>query len=311
MPRPTRLLLIDDDRLQHRVVQQMVKNFRGAPLELESAETYAAGLKKLLSGKYAVCLLDYRLGEKDGLALLREAQEARCETPIIFLTADTSEEVDLAALEAGASDYLVKNEITPRLLERAIRYALKLGQTLSQLRQLATHDELTGIINRREFQRALDEEWRRAERFKHPFALVIADLDHFKLINDTHGHQAGDEVLRHVASLLAGQVRTVDRVSRHGGEEFALLMVETDRKQAVEALKRLYALLAETPCIIPEKNLTIHVTLSAGVAAMPSDASSPAELLAKADKALYAAKKAGRNRIVTADGKVVKPVVES
>lgn len=307
---PTRLLLIDDDRLQHRIVQQMVKNFRGAPLELESAETYAAGLKKLLSGKYAVCLLDYRLGERDGLMLLREALEARCETPIIFLTADTSEEVDLAALEAGASDYLVKNEITPRLLERAIRYALKLGQTLSQLRQLATHDELTGIINRREFQRALDEEWRRAERFKHPFALVIADLDHFKLINDTHGHQAGDEVLRHVASLLAGQVRTVDRVARHGGEEFALLMVETDRKQAVEALKRLYALLAETPCIIPGKNLTIQVTLSAGVAVMPSDASSPAELLAKADKALYAAKKAGRNRIVTADGKVVKPVVE-
>ncbi|MBI3885603.1 MAG: diguanylate cyclase [Opitutae bacterium] len=311
MARLPRLLLIDDDRLQHRIVQQMVKHFRGAPLELESAETYAAGLKKLLGGQYAVCLLDYRLGERDGLALLREAQAARCETPVIFLTAETSEEVDVAALEAGASDYLVKNEITPRLLERAIRYALKLGLTLSQLRQLATHDELTGIINRREFQRVLDEEWRRAQRFQHPFALVIADLDHFKLINDTHGHQVGDEVLWHVASLLAGQVRTVDRVARHGGEEFALLMVETDRKQAVEALKRLYALLAETPCVIAEKNLTIPVTLSAGVAAMPSDAGSPAELLAKADKALYAAKKAGRNRIVTADGKVVRPVVET
>lgn len=311
MARPTRLLLIDDDRLQHRVVQQMVHKFQGEPLELDWADTYAAGLKKLLGGKYAVCLLDYRLGERDGLALMREAQAARCETPIVFLTAETSTAVDHAALEAGAADYLLKNEITLRTLERSIRYARKLGQTLSQLRQLATHDELTGIINRREFQRVLDEEWLRSERFKHPFAVVIADLDHFKAVNDTHGHQVGDEVLKHVASLLAGQMRTVDRVARHGGEEFALLMVETDRKQAVEAMKRLYALLADMPCIIPEKNLSISVTLSAGVAAMPSAASSPSDLMAIADKALYAAKKAGRNRIVTADGKVVKPGVES
>ena len=306
MPRPARILLVDDDRLQHRLVEGMAKGFRGEPFELEAVDHYAAGLKKLLSGQFAVCLLDYQLGDRDGLALLREAKAAGCETPVIMLTSDTSDDVDLAALEAGASDYLIKGELTARTLERAIRYARKLGQTLSQLRQLATHDELTGISNRREFQRALDEEWRRSERFKHPFALVLADLDHFKLINDTHGHQAGDEVLKHVASLLAGQVRTVDRVARHGGEEFAVLMVETDRKAAVAAMQRLYALLAETPCVIPGMNLTIPVTLSSGVAAMPSDASSPAELLAKADKALYAAKKAGRNRIVTADGKVVK-----
>ena len=306
MPRPARILLVDDDRLQHRLVEGMVKGFRSEAFELETVDNYAAGLKKLLSGQFAVCLLDYQLGERDGLALLREAKAAGCETPVIMLTSDTSDDVDLAALEAGASDYLIKGELTARTLERAIRYARKLGQTLTQLRQLATHDELTGIINRREFQRALDEEWRRSERFKHPFALVLADLDHFKLINDTHGHQVGDEVLKHVASLLAGQVRTVDRVARHGGEEFAVLMVETDRKAAVAAMQRLYALLAETPCVIPGKNLTIPVTLSAGVAAMPSDASSPAELIAKADKALYAAKKAGRNRIVTADGKVVK-----
>lgn len=310
MPRSLRLLLIDDDHLQHRLVEGMTKIFRGDSCELDTADNYAAGLKKLLSGKYAACILDYQLGERDGLMLLREAKTAGCETPVIMLTSDTRDDVDRAALEAGAADYLIKGALTPSSLERAIRYASKLGQTLKQLRQLATHDELTGIINRREFQRALDEEWHRSERFKHPFALVLADLDHFKLINDTHGHQAGDEVLRHVASLLAGQVRTVDRVARYGGEEFAFLMVETDRKAAVAAMQRLYALLAETPCIISGKNLPLHVTLSAGVAVMPSDAGSPAELLAKADKALYVAKKAGRNRIVTADGKVVRSVVK-
>jgi two-component system, cell cycle response regulator len=133
----------------------------------------------------------------------------------------------------------------------------------------------------------------------------MVDIDHFKRINDTHGHQIGDEVLRHVASLLAGQVRTVDRVARYGGEEFALIMVETDTKGATENIKRLGVLLAETPCVVPDSNLTIEVTLSAGVASSLEDSTSASDLVAAADKALYAAKKGGRNRIVQADGAVV------
>jgi diguanylate cyclase (GGDEF)-like protein len=141
-------------------------------------------------------------------------------------------------------------------------------------------------------------------RFQRPFTLVMADIDHFKRINDVHGHQTGDEVLRHVASLLAGQVRNVDRVARYGGEEFALIMIETDRPGAMETVKRLGVLLAETPCIVSD-TLTVEVTLSAGIASSLEDAKSPSDLVAAADRALYAAKKAGRNRIVSADGKTV------
>ncbi|MBI2813433.1 MAG: diguanylate cyclase [Opitutae bacterium] len=300
-----RLLLIDDDRQQQHLMQGLVKNFRSGAFDLDGAASYDEGLKKLLSGKYAVCLLDFRLDAKDGLALMREARIAGSETPVIILTADDSEEVDLAAMEAGAVDYLVKAALNPRLLERSIRYALKLGETLTQLRQLAQRDELTRLLNRREFKRILEEEWDRSIRFQRPFALVMADIDHFKKINDTHGHQAGDEVLRHVASLLAGQVRTVDRVARYGGEEFALIMIETDTKGATENIKRLGVLLAETPCIIESKNLTLEVTLSAGVATSLTDATSATDLVAAADKALYAAKRGGRNRIVQADGSVV------
>lgn len=304
-PKVRRILLIDDDRLQQRLMQGLVQNFRGGAFELDGAESYAEGLKKLLSGKYAVCLLDYRLDAQDGLALLREARIAGSETPVIILTADDSEEVDIAAMEAGAVDYLVKATLNPRLLERSIRYALKLGETLSQLRQLAQRDELTKLLNRREFSRILNEEWDRSVRFKRPFALVMVDIDHFKKINDTHGHQVGDEVLRHVASLLAGQVRNVDRVARYGGEEFALIMIETDGKSAAEHIKRLGVLLAETPCVVESKNLTVDVTLSAGVATSIGDATSALDLVEVADKALYAAKKGGRNRIVMADGTVV------
>ena len=306
MSKLRKILLIDDDRQQQHLMQGLVANFRSGPFELEGAATYELGLKKLLSGKFAVCLLDYRLDAGDGLALLREARIAGCETPVIILTADDSEEVDIAAMEAGAVDYLVKATINLRLLERSLRYALKLGETLSQLRQLAQRDELTRLLNRREFQRILEEEWDRSVRFKRPFTLVMVDIDHFKRINDTHGHQIGDEVLRHVASLLAGQVRTVDRVARYGGEEFALMMVETDRRSATQNVQRLGVLLAETPCVIPGSELTIEVTLSAGIAASPADATSASDLVAAADRALYAAKKGGRNRIVLADGEMVE-----
>ena len=149
------------------------------------------GLARLLTGNYAVCLLDYRLGERDGLQLIREAAESGCRTPIVFLTAESSENVDIQAMEAGALDYLVKGEITPRSLERSLRYALKLGETLEALRRLATRDELTGLANRREYDRILAEEEDRAQRFGQPLSLVIIDLDRFKLVNDTHGHAAG------------------------------------------------------------------------------------------------------------------------
>lgn len=297
---PRKILLIDDDRLQHALLQGFVGNFRGGPWTLEVAADYATGLKKLLSGRHAVCLLDYRLGERDGLELLREARVAGNSVPVVFLTGDASDETDDAAMEAGAMDYLVKGEITARMLEHSIRYARKLGETLNQLQQLATRDALTGLFNRREFQRMLDEETLRSTRFGHPFALAMVDIDHFKKINDTHGHQVGDEVLKHVASLLAGQLRAVDRVARYGGEEFAILMIETDRKQAIEGMERIYALLAETPCIVPKSGLTIPVTLSAGVAELPHDAANGEGLIAVADAALYAAKKAGRNRIMAA-----------
>src|SRR4051812_5460805 len=123
MARVRKILLVDDDRLQQRLLQQMVANFRDAPFELEEATTYESGLKKLLSGKYAACLLDYRLDDRDGLTLLREARIAGCHTPVIFLTADENGDVDIAAMEAGAVDYLVKGTLTLRLLERSLRYA--------------------------------------------------------------------------------------------------------------------------------------------------------------------------------------------
>ncbi len=297
---PRQILLIDDDRLQHQLVKKIISRFRTGPWEFDGVLDYAAGLKKLVSGRHAVCLLDYRLGKDDGLELLREARVAGCTVPVVVLTADDSVEVEDAAMEAGAMDFLVKREIDVRVLERSIRYARKLGETMERLNQLATRDGLTGLLNRREFERILEEEWQRSVRFERPFTLLLVDIDHFKQVNDTHGHQVGDEVLRHVASLLAGQLRSVDRVARYGGEEFAIIMVESGCGAAMERMQRICALLEDMPCIVGEKELAVSVTLSAGVAEMSASLPNAARLITLADKALYAAKDSGRNRIMPA-----------
>jgi len=131
---PTRkLLLIDDDPLVAQLIGMLVEKFRGDPFTVEHAADYAGGLERLLSGAYALCLLDYRLGTSDGLELLREAKARQCPTPIILLTGDTREETDLAAMESGAADFIIKRDLKPDTLERAVDYAIKTAAALNQL----------------------------------------------------------------------------------------------------------------------------------------------------------------------------------
>jgi diguanylate cyclase (GGDEF)-like protein len=200
-------------------------------------------------------------------------------------------------MNAGALDYLVKGEISPRSLERSLRYALKLGDTLEALRLLATRDQLTGMLNRREFDRIMAEEAERSQRFGQPLALVMVDIDHFKAVNDTHGHPAGDAVLKEVAKILTAQLRTVDRVARFGGEEFALILVQTGRGAAGDVAQRVVEAVAANPVVI-QGGPTLSLTISAGVAVLPNDVSRIDLLVGAADRSLYAAKRGGRNRVV-------------
>jgi diguanylate cyclase (GGDEF)-like protein len=301
-----KILLIDDDRMQFRLTQAHFKAFVTEQFELEWAATYEDGIKRLLSGDHAACLLDYQLGERDGLQLIRDAMGQGCRTPIVFLTAETAERVDIAAMNAGALDYLVKGEITPRVLERSLRYALKLGDTLEALRRLATRDPLTGLLNRREFERILIEEEERVRRFNHSLGLVMVDIDHFKAVNDTHGHAVGDVVLREVARRVAGELRVVDRAMRYGGEEIALILVQTDRAGAIDLARRVCRAVESEPILVSD-TIALNLTVSAGAAAMPDDVDSGFKLLNAADKALYAAKARGRNRAVGFDSLQLAP----
>lgn len=294
-----KLLLIDDERLQARVVEQQLKAFHGERFEFEWASTYEKGLERLMTGEHVVCLLDFQLGPKDGLELIREAKENRCHVPIIFLTAESSSHIDIEAMNAGALDYLVKGEISPSILERSIRYAQKLSDTLAELRRLATHDALTGMLNRREFNRILAEETERASRFGRKFSLVMLDLDHFKSVNDRYGHPAGDAVLVETAARILGGLRQVDRAARIGGEEMAIMLVELDHKEAMEVAGRHAEAIRHNPVVL-EDGQALSITTSVGVATLPDHGTKPGDLIAAADKALYAAKNGGRNRVESA-----------
>jgi two-component system cell cycle response regulator len=199
----------------------------------------------------------------------------------------------------------VRDMTERRRIEESLRQSNEeLERSRQALQELAIRDDLTGLFNRRELGRLFADEAARSARFGHALSLVLIDVDHFKAINDTHGHPVGDEVLKQVARLLGETSRNVDRAARVGGEEFALLLPETDARGATIVADRLRRRLADTPLVLtqgPAPGLAVQVTISAGVATGPEAGGSFSEAMTSADRALYRAKNGGRNRVVRAD----------
>ena len=190
------------------------------------------------------------------------------------------------------------------LMQSAAHTAMSLRNRLllAEVDRLARHDRLTGLSNRLEFDEALDREFSRAQRTGDPLSLVLVDVDHFKDVNDTHGHQVGDEVLRSIGTSLAGLVRREDVAARYGGEEFVVLLPGIETAGAAVFAERVRVGLAEQVDIV-------RITVSAGVAGYPDHAQSLAELVGRSDAALYDAKRAGRNRVVTSSHRAVPVAV--
>ena len=183
------------------------------------------------------------------------------------------------------------------------RLALQTTEDVSRLVKLEHEnitDPLIGIYNRRYLDRRLEDETNRALRYKQPLSILMIDIDHFKRINDTHGHQIGDQALLYLGKLLTDEVRNLDVVARFGGEEFAIIAPETPTLTAVELAKRLHQHIGTHPLMITNnrgEKLEIKMTVSIGVASLSYDNNNPQKLLKSADEALYQAKQNGRNRV--------------
>lgn len=193
-------------------------------------------------------------------------------------------------LKAAALDLLES-------VERALNFEESVQQpTYFQLEQMAYRDQLTGLRNFRFFKNRFQEEVQRARRYRHQLSLLMLDIDHFKKFNDTHGHQAGNVALRHLARLLAESARETDFVARYGGEEFALVLTETTKRMAMELAERLCRNV-ESSSVKLDNGEEHRITVSLGVATLPRDARTYEALVEAADQALYVSKKTGRNRV--------------
>ena len=207
-------------------------------------------------------------------------------------------------IQAGAYDYVPKDKVSDKSLSRIIMNTLEkarlkreMKEAQKKITEMTTHDELTGLYNRRYFMGSLERELSRAKRYGTDLKLCMMDLDHFKRINDTYGHPAGDMVLSEIGGMLKECVRQSDLVCRYGGEEFAVILPNTDAEKARAVSERFRRRVAKHD--FKHKSSRFGITVSIGVALYNNEVDkSPMEFLEMADRALYQAKEAGRNRVV-------------
>lgn len=292
-----RLIVVEDDP---SVARLLARQLERAGYEVRTAGTIGQA-RELVREPWDVALLDRNLPDGDGLDLCRELRVQCPHAYLIVLTGESSGEAKLAGFAQGADDYVTKpfqaDELVARVRAgvRIVGLQKALLDSNRRLEELSLTDALTGLRNRRAFDDRLGEAFEHARRYARPLSLVLADVDHFKAINDTHGHPAGDAVLQAVARTIASASRQADFVARIGGEEFAFLLAETPLFEAMQFCEKIRASVACTPIRID--GTTQNATVSLGLASFPhSLARTAAELFAAADQALYRAKANGRNR---------------
>jgi two-component system, cell cycle response regulator len=300
---PSGRIMIADDR------PESVAWFRTA-LEPKNTLTPIATIEEALTiargGDVDLLILSLGIRSFDGLRLasqLRTLPETR-NTPILVVVSDGETKRLLQAIEMGVNDYLVRpvdrNELLARVRTqlRKKRYADKLRRNIHLSSEMAVTDQLTGLYNRAYLKQHLDTLMRNASAGK-PVSFFIMDIDYFKSVNDTHGHDIGDEVLREFADRISTSVRGIDLACRFGGEEFVVVMPDTDRAYAVQVAERVRRNVEQTPFQISRAPDKLNITVSIGIACSTGAPDTADQVLHRADQALYRAKHEGRNRVVS------------
>jgi diguanylate cyclase (GGDEF)-like protein len=286
------VLLIEDNPGDARLIKEMLVQRPAAPFDLKTVDRLSRGLEYLTAERPALVLLDLSLPDSHGLETFAKVYAQAPKIPIIVLTGNDDHALALSAVKTGAQDYLVKGKIDRELLLRAMQYSIERKRYQEELERQANYDGLTGLPNRN----LLNDRLKQAvfgQRFVRSIAVVFIDLDHFKFVNDSLGHNAGDKLLQYVAERLQSAVRDGDTVARIGGDEFVVILNDQSREDVIfRAMQRIVTKVSE-PVRINDHEL--NITCSAGISVYPQDGPDVETLLKNADAAMYRAKAQGRN----------------
>lgn len=295
------ILIVDTDA-RHA---ERVKTYLAAEHQVDILTQPADAVFQVTGGHYELALVSMSLADFDPLRVcsqIRTLEHTR-NLPIILMADDVDKPKVVRALDLGVNDFISRpierNELAARVKTqiRRQRYASELRQSVSNTMALAVTDDMTGLYNRRYFDRHLGVMLSKAQGQDRDMALMILDIDHFKSVNDTYGHDIGDAVLREFAARLKRNIRGVDLACRFGGEEFVVLMPDTDYAQAEMVAERVRQAISERVFEV-NAGRPLAVTVSAGVTLHENAADTPESLIKRADVALYRAKREGRNRVV-------------
>lgn len=300
------ILAIDDDPGDIELLRRSLEDLTAFAIDFVACSSMQEGRHALQRHYVDVIILDYLLGGHTGLDFLQELRNNGYQRPIIMLTGKGDERVAAHAMRNGSDDYMVKEDLTPAMVTVTLEHVLarfhndqKRAQHEAELLRLARFDELTGLYNRRYLLDRLAQETLRARRYDSDLCIMMIDVDHFKRINDSYGHLMGDKVLANLAVILNAAIRVTDIAGRYGGEEFCIILTETNLEGGHKVAKRLRERIAARYFSSPDGG-SFHVTCSIGLAQFDSQVSDQHALLARADGALYEAKNAGRDRVVLA-----------
>ena len=309
-PERSKILVVDDIQLNRKLQKTYLES---VGYQVVLAQDGVEALQRIGEESPDLILLDIMMPKMNGFEVCRRLKKSDSTRfiPIIMVTALNEIEDKVKGIEAGADDFISKPfnklELLARVksllrikhlhdeLELKIR-ELEIAQ--GKLLQLAITDGLTGLYNYRYFKDQLNQEITRAKRHNTNVSIAMIDIDYFKNYNDTHGHPAGDLVLKTIAELLRSNIRKIDVAARYGGEEFALVLIETGKQSAGFVANKIKNLIELHKFDYEETQPNGKLTISMGIATFPNDAMAPDDLVKKADTRLYRAKKAGRNRVV-------------
>ncbi|AOY58788.1 GGDEF domain-containing response regulator [Desulfococcus multivorans] len=301
-----KILIVEDEPISKRVLEA---NLLDWGYDVVTASDGREALEILQSPEApSLVISDWVMPRMDGLTLCRKIRKMTINgyTYVILLTAKEAKADEIKGLEAGADDFLTKP-----FNRQELKYRTRIGERIINLERrilkLANTDALTGVLNRRAFMEKMHVEMARSRREMTPFSLVLCDIDHFKEINDTHGHQIGDAVLQAFTKRLSAAVRPYDFIGRYGGEEFLIGLPGTDLAEAASAAQRMRKSTENTdsPLIdAPEGYDAICITASFGAAVYTGDAEDTSDhLIKRVDDALYRAKREGRNLVCVTPGR--------